>query len=63
MCRAFASPAPAHPLWGARAQALPSVGCGVGRGPGAANACLSLRGARGWGGVHRCNRVDTQTDG
>lgn len=57
--RALAPAAPCTGL-GARAQALPSVGCGCGAQSGAANASLSLRRAGGWGGVHGCARIDTQ---
>lgn len=59
--RAFALVAPARGLGDARAQALPSVGCGCGARAGlcSANAFLSLRRARDWGGVHGCARVNT----
>lgn len=59
--RAFAPVAPARGLGDARAQALPSVGCGCGARAGlcSANAFLSLRRARDWGGVHGCARVNT----
>lgn len=73
--RDFAPAAPAHRLVGARAQALPSVGCGrgawgVGRGLGAANALLLPaqpprlgRGARLRPRRHPDRRADGRTAG
>lgn len=52
-CRALSSATPAHRL-GSRGRRR----CR----PWAAGRCLSLRSALGWGGVHRCVRVDRRAD-